>query len=58
MTRQDKKRIIEGEAFKENGSRNWAQVLCNGGVATELALIYLLDVGSADLPVNMINKSF
>ena len=28
------------------------QVLCNGAMATELALLYLLDVGSADLPVD------
>ncbi len=27
------------------------QVLCNGGVATQLSLIYLVDVGSADLPI-------
>ena len=28
------------------------QVLCNGAMATELALLYLLDVGSSDLPVD------
>ena len=28
------------------------QVLCNGAMATQLALLYLLDVGSADLPVD------
>ena len=28
------------------------KVLCNGGMATELSLLYLLDVGSADLPVD------
>jgi len=40
------------EDFKEGGQRNWLQVLCNGGMATELALLYLLDIGSADLPVD------
>ena len=37
--------------FKEGGQRNWLQVLCNGGMALELSLLYLLDLGSADLPV-------
>ena len=32
------------------------QVLCNGAMATELALLYLLDVGSADLPVDFRNQ--
>ncbi len=51
--REAEKRRIEGAAFKKGGRRNWAQVVCNGGVATELALIYLLDVGSAaDLPMD------
>merc|ERR1712112_619146 len=37
--------------FKEDGQRNWLQVLCNWGMATELSLLYLLDIGSSDLPV-------
>eukprot|EP00088_Acartia_fossae_P042594 TRINITY_DN4477_c0_g1_i1.p1 TRINITY_DN4477_c0_g1~~TRINITY_DN4477_c0_g1_i1.p1 ORF type:complete len:330 (+),score=38.73 TRINITY_DN4477_c0_g1_i1:126-1115(+) len=49
--RQDIKSKIEDD-FKEGGQRNWLQVLCNGGMATELALLYLLDVGSSDLPVD------
>ena len=28
--------------FKEDGQRNWLQVLCNGGMALELSLLYLL----------------
>ena len=28
------------------------QVFCTGGTATWLAVLYLLDVGSADLPVD------
>merc|ERR1712010_176093 len=32
------------------------QVLCNGAMATQLALLYLLDVGSADLPVDFRNQ--
>ena len=38
--------------FKEGGQRNWLQVLCNGGMALELSLLYLLDLGLADLPVD------
>ena len=30
-------------------ARNW---LCNGGMALELSLLYPLDLGSADLPVD------
>ena len=37
---------------KEGGMRTWLQVLCNGAMATELSLLYLIDVGSADLPVD------
>ena len=29
----------------------WLQVLCNGGMALGLSLLYLLDLGSADLPL-------
>ncbi len=50
--RQEEKQRLEGPAFKEGGRRNWLQVLCNGGVATELALLYLIDVGCADLPLD------
>ncbi|XP_060877359.1 transmembrane protein 19 [Metopolophium dirhodum] len=38
--------------FKEGGQRNWIQVLCNGGMATQLALLYILDVGCGELPVD------
>merc|ERR1719290_128389 len=49
--KQEVKKTFESD-FKEGGQRNWLQVLCNGAMATELALLYLLDVGSADLPVD------
>jgi len=49
--RQNMKAQVE-EDFKEGGQRNWLQVLCNGGMAFELSLLYLLDIGSADLPVD------
>jgi len=40
---------------QEGGQRNWLQVLCNGGVAMELSLLYLLDIGSVELPVDFRN---
>jgi len=49
--KQEMKANIE-EEFKEGGQRNWLQVLCNGGMAFELSLLYLLDIGSSDLPVD------
>merc|ERR1711970_1447603 len=49
--KQEVKAQVE-EDFKEGGQRNWLQVLCNGGMAFELSLLYLLDIGSADLPVD------
>ncbi|XP_011159771.1 transmembrane protein 19 [Solenopsis invicta] len=38
--------------FKEGGQRNWIQVLCNSGMATQLAILYLLDVGSGERPID------
>lgn len=33
-------------------ARNWVQVLCNGGVATQLAMFYYLDVGCTETPID------
>ena len=55
--KQSKKRVIEGSEFKEGGQRNWVQVLCNGGVATELALLYLVTKSLWKL-VNSLMKTF
>ncbi|XP_014605948.1 PREDICTED: transmembrane protein 19 isoform X1 [Polistes canadensis] len=38
--------------FKEGGQRSWAHVVCNAGVATHLALLYLLDVGCGERPID------
>ncbi|PVD30141.1 hypothetical protein C0Q70_09403 [Pomacea canaliculata] len=38
--------------FKEGGQRNWIQVVCNGGVAAWLAIIYMIEVGCTELPIN------
>ncbi|XP_013402409.1 transmembrane protein 19 [Lingula anatina] len=49
--RSDKKKKLEAD-FKEGGQRNWVQVLCNGGVATEMAVLYLCDVGCGEKLLN------
>lgn len=38
--------------YKEGGQRNWVQVFCNGGVPTELALLYMIEVGPGELPID------
>ncbi|KAG7294824.1 hypothetical protein JYU34_006022 [Plutella xylostella] len=42
------------EDFKEGGQRTWIQVLCNGGMATQLGLLYLLDVGASERPIDFV----
>jgi len=49
--KQEVKKQFEAD-YKEGGQRNWLQVICNGGMAFELSLLYLLDIGSHDLPVD------
>ena len=34
------------------GQRDWKQVVCNGGVATELALIYMINAGCDEFAVD------
>lgn len=38
--------------YKEGGQRNWVQVFCNGGVPTELALLYMIEVGPGELAID------
>lgn len=38
--------------YKEGGQRNWVQVLCNGGIPTELALLYMIEIGPGEVPVD------
>ncbi|XP_034719516.1 transmembrane protein 19 [Etheostoma cragini] len=45
------KRKIDAE-YKEGGQRNWIQVFCNGGVPTELALLYMIEVGPGEIPID------
>lgn len=47
----EQKKKIDAE-YKEGGQRNWVQVLCNGGVPTELALLYMIEAGPGEIPVD------
>ncbi|XP_041834098.1 transmembrane protein 19-like [Melanotaenia boesemani] len=38
--------------YKEGGQRNWIQVFCNGGVPTELALLFMIEVGPGEIPID------
>lgn len=55
-------RCISGEVelnscvFIGEGQRNWVQVLCNGGMAMQLALLYLLDCGSSERPIDFVTQ--
>ncbi|XP_011875396.1 PREDICTED: transmembrane protein 19 isoform X2 [Vollenhovia emeryi] len=49
--RSARKRKFEAD-FKEGGQRNWIQVLCNVGMAMQLAILYLLDIGSGERPID------
>ncbi|XP_014273943.1 transmembrane protein 19 [Halyomorpha halys] len=39
-------------SFKEGSQRNWIQGLCNCGMAAQLAVLYLLDSGSGERPID------
>jgi len=49
--RSAEKKKIEAN-FKEGGQRNWIHVLCNGGMVTQLALLYLVKIGSGERPID------
>ncbi|KAI4883000.1 hypothetical protein NFI96_015802 [Prochilodus magdalenae] len=49
--KENVKKHIDCE-YKEGGQRNWVQVFCNGGVPTELALLYMIEVGPGEMPVD------
>ncbi|XP_034483525.1 transmembrane protein 19 isoform X2 [Drosophila innubila] len=46
------KRKFEHDFKEGEGQRNWVQVLCNGGMATQLALLYLIDCGSGERAID------
>ncbi|XP_049873382.1 transmembrane protein 19 [Pectinophora gossypiella] len=45
---------IEEDVKEGEGQRNWIQVLCNTGMATQLGLLYLLDVGASERPIDFV----
>ncbi|NWS99440.1 TMM19 protein, partial [Mionectes macconnelli] len=49
--KKDIKKQIDSE-YKEGGQRNWVQVFCNGGVPTELALLYMIENGPGEIPID------
>ncbi|XP_037780926.1 transmembrane protein 19-like isoform X1 [Penaeus monodon] len=49
------KRKLE-ENFREGGERNWVQVVCNGGVASLLAWLFIVDCGCGENPVDLVYK--
>uniref|UniRef100_A0A7M4EFF6 Transmembrane protein 19 n=1 Tax=Crocodylus porosus TaxID=8502 RepID=A0A7M4EFF6_CROPO len=49
--RKNAKKQIDSE-YKEGGQRNWVQVFCNGGVPTELALLYMIENGPGEIPID------
>uniref|UniRef100_A0A0A9YTF6 Transmembrane protein 19 n=1 Tax=Lygus hesperus TaxID=30085 RepID=A0A0A9YTF6_LYGHE len=51
--RAREKRKIEVD-FKEGGQRNWIQVLCNSGMAPQLALLYIFEIGVGQRPIDFI----
>lgn len=50
------KRKIEVDFKGGEGKRNWIQVLCNGGMPMQLGLLYLLDCGSSERPIDFTNQ--
>ncbi|NXW17362.1 TMM19 protein, partial [Circaetus pectoralis] len=49
--KKDAKKQIDSE-YKEGGQRNWVQVFCNGGVPTELAVLYMIENGPGEIPID------
>ncbi|CAL4066716.1 unnamed protein product [Meganyctiphanes norvegica] len=47
------KKKLEME-FKEGGQRNWVQIICNGGVASFLAWLYIVDCGCGEHPIDLV----
>lgn len=50
--RAKRKSQFEADHVEGEGNRTWVQVLCNAGIGTQLALVYLLDCGSGERPID------
>ncbi|KAF8788863.1 Transmembrane protein 19 like protein [Argiope bruennichi] len=53
----ERKKKIEAE-YKEGGQRHWQQVLCNGSASTLMAMIYFLNGGPEEIPVEFDQNYF
>ncbi|XP_055091625.1 transmembrane protein 19 isoform X2 [Symphalangus syndactylus] len=47
-----KKKSLDHSGALGGGQRNWVQVFCNGAVPTELALLYMIENGPGEIPVD------
>ncbi|XP_054301412.1 transmembrane protein 19 isoform X2 [Pongo pygmaeus] len=47
-----KKKSLDHSGALGGGQRNWIQVFCNGAVPTELALLYMIENGPGEIPVD------
>ncbi|XP_062913790.1 transmembrane protein 19 isoform X1 [Mobula hypostoma] len=45
------KKRLDAE-YKEGGQRNWLQIFCNGGIPTEIALLYMIENGPGEIAIN------
>ena len=54
--KSERKRRLE-ENFKEGGQRNAMQVLCNGGLAVVISIVYIVEVGFVERPIDF-SKDF
>lgn len=45
------KKRLDAE-YQEGGQRNWLQVFCNGGIPTEIALLYMIENGPGEIAIN------
>jgi len=53
--RKERKRELQRH-FEEDSRRNWLQVICNGGVATQVALFYLLEEGPGETAIDFTSR--
>ncbi|KAM5172951.1 transmembrane protein 19 isoform 3-T6 [Mantella aurantiaca] len=47
-----KKKSLDSSGALGGGQRNWMQVFCNGGVPAELALLYMIESGPGEIPID------
>lgn len=54
--RNKEKRKFEEDFKGGEGKRNWLQVLCNTGMALQLAVLYIIDCGCGERPIDFKNN--